>query len=150
MQRIANPSSPVRLWIAPPKSSFGIKKVAPSGAIFVCGWYLVAATLSWTEIGQFRIPVPPHQSSRLCSVQAALYTHTSWEGYPLQNPAPPTPPGPPPPPLTQGSPGEHECGGLVKRIKKRGVGCGWREKKKKKKKKKKRGGRGKKVNRVFL
>jgi hypothetical protein len=37
MQRIANPSSPVRLWIAPPKSSFGIKKIAPSGAIFVCG-----------------------------------------------------------------------------------------------------------------
>ena len=38
MQRIANPSSPVRLWIAPPKSSFGIKKIAPSGAIFVCGF----------------------------------------------------------------------------------------------------------------
>jgi hypothetical protein len=30
--------SPVRLWIAPPKSSFGIKKIAPKGAIFVCGF----------------------------------------------------------------------------------------------------------------
>ena len=37
MQRIANPSSPVRLWIAPPKFFIGIKKIAPSGAIFVCG-----------------------------------------------------------------------------------------------------------------
>jgi hypothetical protein len=36
MQRIANPSSPVRLWVAPPKFLIGIKKIAPSGAIFVC------------------------------------------------------------------------------------------------------------------
>ena len=119
MQRIANPSSPVRLWIAPPKSSFGIKKVAPSGANFVCGWYLVAATLSWTEIGQFRIPVPPHQSSRLCSVQAALYTHTSWEGYPLQNPALPTPPHPHPHSL-KWVPPEHLYCVPLKRFKIRG------------------------------
>ena len=91
MQRIANPSSPVRLWIAPPKSSFGIKKIAPSGAIFVCGWYLVTATLSWTEIGQERIPVAFDQSSRLRPVYAVLHPHTSWQGYPLQSPALPTP-----------------------------------------------------------
>jgi hypothetical protein len=36
MQRIANPSSPVRLWVAPPKFLIGIKKIAPPGAIFVC------------------------------------------------------------------------------------------------------------------
>gem|GEM_PF-3847816 len=55
MQRIANPSSPVRLWIAPPKFFIGIMKIAPPGAIFVCGWYLVAATLSWTD------GIPPNQ-----------------------------------------------------------------------------------------
>jgi hypothetical protein len=84
MQRIANPSSPVRLWIAPPKFPFGIKKIAPSGAIFVCGWYLVAATLSWTEIGQKRIPVPPHQSSRRCSVEAVLHAHSGYWGTPFK------------------------------------------------------------------
>jgi hypothetical protein len=43
MQRIANPSSPVRLWVAPPDFRSEIKKIAPSGAIFIC-----ACRVAWT------------------------------------------------------------------------------------------------------
>ena len=74
-------------------------------------------TLSWTEIGQKRIPVAFDQSSRLRPVYAVSHAHTSSQGYPLQNPAPPTPTVPPPPTFSNGSPCEHLYCVSLKRFK---------------------------------